>query len=1221
MTSRLECRNSTKPGSHQQVIHNSARNAVITNPQRSETCRRESRRVLICSLPQRMPIGDQLSETECSHGFIQSTGLGFVEFAQASDILVPICRFLPRFFEVAHRYSPLPGTVWCAVEVDLAGSSCPCTSLARKVRRLFEHHGEDKAEVLWDTEFSTSELSMTWLAPIPGVQQAAELPAENGGAGHAASADQPGSNLQLLDLLDRNEKGYDCNDDGYGWLSSSGSALQGLLRQPLPWSQSFSAVPAFVSGSVARECCSMRPDPHARRTCLHQCLRLHPRRLAAAALPGLLLLSVDTKQTSILLRAPLSTASPWPAMVPPDARHTAPLTAPPTSAPSYTNQAAPAAPTAQAVRVAPTAATAPSTPAPTGSAVAATRKTKTDTSHSDPKERQPLRELREFCDHWGFEENTRRYLVGLPAKVQKVVISNFEAPPTVQCVDALVHNFAKSILLKHGYEDLDMDQFVARWSRRPSAPKAMEDAKRPVFGAEAERIGTRLDEATDEFLKETKSCRALQIPPGQDQLTAMEYVAYLGINLQLEPELSWEMLAAPMPPQAEMKVSKAGVCYFHDLLNDYYTIEHPLTQRYLKVLERQRLDLLCLRTKPSVNGLLFSQPDMLFNKQFRNLQIPCQSCGVMQSTLKCNQCLMSFCQSCADALHKNALDPGVLEVALLSSQNLAAGMRAMTAPRLAFAVWLELGFRLGCAIMPERRVDPDDGNAYTFDEVLAHYKAEGYTKKEVQSYWDQVCKPAKETKETKAAKSKATPPPKAKAEKPAKAKVKAAPKAQVQPEPKPKAKAKALRGAKDTVAEDPSMMRTSTRLPRTRAVLKNMRRRDKDWRIGAIVYQLFVDRFAPPDDFEAKKKLYPDEATFHGWKELPKGGQLVESAGYYSNELAFWGGDLPSLTSKLDYIDGLGIDVLYLQPITKSYSNHKYDTIDYKQLDSQYGTDADFKTLSDKVHDKGLLTVLKYFFMGDEYKPHGYKVWGCAPALVEFALENKELQKHLWDAPDSALATWLSKGADGARLDVASEIGLELLASITRAAHKYKKDSASRRLKFVRYSPHWTQSMDAVMSLHMGVLVYGLAEGVLPGPSAAQSLSRMIADSSMDEVLKCWIVVSNHDMPRLAHRLPDLQARKFAQCLQFTWPGCPLIYYGDELGLEGGEDCGQQSWQDMAGDYRDLPTTKLMAFIRTTDRVSDVMIVLANPTSEEMVVVPVPAILGHTLFKDDLAAA
>lgn len=180
------------------------------------------------------------------------------------------------------------------------------------------------------------------------------------------------------------------------------------------------------------------------------------------------------------------------------------------------------------------------------------------------------------------------------------------------------------------------------------------------FGNEAEQIGSRLDEATDEFLKETKSCAALQIPPGSLQLTAMEFVSYLGINLHLEPELAWiprEMLAAPMPPCAKMKVSKAGVCYYHDVQNDYFTIEHPLTQRYLKVLERARLDLLAIRTKPSVNGLLFSQPDMLFHIQFRNLQIPCQSCGVMQSTLKCNQCLMAFCQACWDTLHKDANGP------------------------------------------------------------------------------------------------------------------------------------------------------------------------------------------------------------------------------------------------------------------------------------------------------------------------------------------------------------------------------------------------------------------------------------------------------------------------------------------------------------------------------------------------------------------------------------
>lgn len=246
-----------------------------------------------------------------------------------------------------------------------------------KVRRLFEHEGEDKAEVLWETEFSTSELSMSWLAPMPGLK-AAELP-----AGHTASADQIRVDMKVAGVA------------APPGLASTGGAVASANLPP-----------------------SMPPPPPP---------------------------------------APLSIASissSYPAM------QTAP-TAPPASAPS-TNQAAPAAPTAQAVRVA-TAATVPNTPARPATAVAAARKTKTDTSHSDPKE-QPLRELREFCDHWGFEENTRRYLVGLPAKVQKVVINNFEAPPTVQCVDALVHNFAKSILLKHGYEDLDMDQFVARWS-------------------------------------------------------------------------------------------------------------------------------------------------------------------------------------------------------------------------------------------------------------------------------------------------------------------------------------------------------------------------------------------------------------------------------------------------------------------------------------------------------------------------------------------------------------------------------------------------------------------------------------------------------------------------------------------------------------------------------------------------------------------------------------
>lgn len=171
---------------------------------------------------------------------------------------------------------------------------------------------------------------------------------------------------------------------------------------------------------------------------------------------------------------------------------------------------------------------------------------------------------------------------------------------------------------------------------------------------------TDLSHATKQFMDEHQSMRALQMEPGSNQLSADAFVEYLGIDLQLEPELVWiarEMAGAPMPPNAEAIVSKSRLVYFHDLENDYFTMEHPLTQRYLKVLEKERLDLLALRSKPSVNMLIFRQPEMTFHSQFKNLQIPCQLCNVMQSTVKCHQCIMSFCQSCFDSLHSNCEGP------------------------------------------------------------------------------------------------------------------------------------------------------------------------------------------------------------------------------------------------------------------------------------------------------------------------------------------------------------------------------------------------------------------------------------------------------------------------------------------------------------------------------------------------------------------------------------
>ena len=98
--------------------------------------------------------------------------------------------------------------------------------------------------------------------------------------------------------------------------------------------------------------------------------------------------------------------------------------------------------------------------------------------------------------------------------------------------------------------------------------------------------------------------------------------------------------------------------------------------------------------------------------------------------------------------------------------------------------------------------------------------------------------------------------------------------------------------------------------------------REKDWRNGAIVYQVLVDRFAPSANLEAKRHLYPAPKQLRRWDELPRAGHYLEAQKVWSHEIDFWGGDLQSTAGKLDYVQQLGAEVLYLNPIHGAYTNH-----------------------------------------------------------------------------------------------------------------------------------------------------------------------------------------------------------------------------------------------------------------------------------------------------------
>lgn len=425
--------------------------------------------------------------------------------------------------------------------------------------------------------------------------------------------------------------------------------------------------------------------------------------------------------------------------------------------------------------------------------------------------------------------------------------------------------------------------------------------------------------------------------------------------------------------------------------------------------------------------------------------------------------------------------------------------------------------------------------------------------------------------------------------------------------------------------------------------------RERDWRNGAIIYQVLVDRFVPSARLDAKRVLYPAPKVLRDWSEMPKRGVHLAGERLHSHELEFWGGDFDSLRTRLDYIARLGTDVLYLNPIHLAYTNHKYDALDFQKISPEFGDRDDFIRLTEEVHALGMKVVLDgvfnhmgrnapifqdaianpaspwrdWFAIGPAYDG-GARSWAGFQNLPELNLENPAVRDYIYAGPDSVVRGYLRDGADGWRLDTAYELGYQFLRELTAAAHAEKPGSLTVG-EIVNYPGEWLGSLDAVMNFTLRQILLGTATGVIPPASAGRMIDRMIRDAGIEPVLKSWVLLDNHDIPRVVTKLPELSLRRLAQTLQFTLPGSPNIYYGSELGMAGGEDPenrGPMRWDleyaenpEMVwtqklialrkeqralrvGDFRLVETDRLLAFERYTDRPLETVIVVANPSAE-----------------------
>ena len=387
-----------------------------------------------------------------------------------------------------------------------------------------------------------------------------------------------------------------------------------------------------------------------------------------------------------------------------------------------------------------------------------------------------------------------------------------------------------------------------------------------------------------------------------------------------------------------------------------------------------------------------------------------------------------------------------------------------------------------------------------------------------------------------------------------------------------------------------------------------------DWAKGAVIYQVFPDRFHKSGKCDLTGKLEP--YTVHSdwyeevdWRPTPEGLVL-------NND--FYGGNFKGITEKMDYIASLGTTILYLNPISKSFSSHRYETGDYKTPDPMLGTEADFTAMCQAAHKRGIRVVLDgvyshtgsnslYFdkegtFGGNgayctpdspyyswytfHHYPDSYNSWWNFDTLPTVNKMDPAFVEYIITGEDSVVAHWLKLGADGFRLDVADELPNEFIKLLKERIRAIRpdalligevwEDASNKEAYGVRRRYFVDGVLDSCMNYPFRTAILSFLRDRDDGQAFRQTVMT-IAENYPPQVLCCNMnMLGTHDTPRILTALVDdfdgsreEKARRrlspnqrilaqerllMASFLQYMLPGAPSLYYADEAGAQGYKD-------------------------------------------------------------------
>lgn len=381
------------------------------------------------------------------------------------------------------------------------------------------------------------------------------------------------------------------------------------------------------------------------------------------------------------------------------------------------------------------------------------------------------------------------------------------------------------------------------------------------------------------------------------------------------------------------------------------------------------------------------------------------------------------------------------------------------------------------------------------------------------------------------------------------------------------------------------------------------------WFKGGIMYQIFPDRFFKSGEILAEKGKW----LHKDWHETPE-FRPNEKGKILNND--FFGGNFRGILKKLDYLQSLHVTVIYLNPIFRAFSNHRYDTGDYMQLDPMLGSEEDFAALVSECWKRGIRLILDGVFNHTGDDSRYFNKYGTYDEIG--AYQSKDSKYYSWynfrhfpDKYDSwwgidvlpavnencpsyidfitgengVLRRWMKYPLGGFRLDVADELPDEFVAKIRSAVKSANGDAvvigevwedASNKIAYSTRRKYFQgEELDSVMN-------YPLKDAIINFVvSGNTSLLRRTVGMLLDHYPKCVLdslmnILGTHDTVRVLTALGGVCAYnkeemavlklsaeqravaterlKIAAILLYTFFGVPCIYYGDEIGMEGYSD-------------------------------------------------------------------